>query len=74
MKIYKCKKTLIAEKYNEEGYWQPCQRMEIKPGTVLRESRKPLQIGAAPCIRLENKEIWLELIPDTLAEHFEEVC
>lgn len=73
MKIYRCKKTLITEQYNEEGYWQPCQRMEIKPGTVLQESRKPLQIGAAPCIRLENKEIWLEIMPETLAEHFEEV-
>lgn len=73
MKIYKCKKTLIAEKYDDEGYWQPCKRMEIKPGTVLQESREPLQIAAEPCIRLKNKEIWLEITPETLAEHFEEV-
>ena len=73
MKTYRCKKQMKVEQYNAEGYWQPCQLIEIAPGTVLQESSKPLQIAAAPCIRLENGEIWLEVMPDTLQEHFEEV-
>lgn len=72
MKIYRCKKTLLIEQYDEEGYWQPCQKMEIKPGTLFQESGKSLQIATAPALRLENKEMWLEVMPQTLEEHFEE--
>ena len=73
MKEYRCVKPLRIEQYDADGYWQPCKQIEIKQGVVFHESRRPLQIASAPAVRLENKDFWLELMPDTLAEHFEEM-
>ena len=73
MKIYRCKKALMAEQYNADRYWVPCQPIEIKEGTVLQVSSDPLEIATAPAIRLKTDEYWVEVYPDTLAEHFEEV-
>lgn len=73
MKKYRCKKRLLVEQYNAERYWMPCQQIEIRPGAVFQMSSDPLEIATAPGVRLQADNIWLEVYPDTLGEHFEEV-
>ena len=74
MKTYRCVQPLTVEQYNTAGYWMPCQQITITPGKMLTVSSKPLIVAAPPYIRLEAKDgLWLELMPDTLAEHFKEV-
>ena len=74
MKKYRCVKQLTMEQYDADGYWQPCKQITIAPGAVFCVSDKPLMIAAPPAVRLEAKDgLWVELMPDTLAEHFEEV-
>lgn len=74
MKRYRCVKPLTMERYDEEGYWQPCQRITVETGAEFGISQKPLMIAAAPAIRIEGANgLWVELLPETLAEHFEEI-
>lgn len=74
MTRYRCVKPLKMERYDEDGYWQPCQAITVAVGTVLQISSRPLMIAAAPAVRLEGVDgLWVELMPETLVEHFEVV-
>lgn len=51
----------------------PCQRITVEPGEVM-VAMGQLRIAVPPAVRLEGAGgLWLEAMPETLKEHFEEV-
>lgn len=72
-KRYRCIEPMVIQQYDEDGYCMCGQAIEIKPGTEL-VAGGPLFLAAPPAVRLEGPNgLWLELHPDTLRKHFEEV-
>lgn len=72
MKKYCCKVPLLVERYDDEGYCMPGQTVTVQVGTVMAASDR-LQIASPPSVRLEGCGMWLEIGPETLKKHFEEV-
>lgn len=71
---YRCSKVLVVQKYDEDGYWLPGQAITVEPGAELVKNGM-LFLAEPPAVRLEGPDgLWMEISPETLAEHFEEVC
>lgn len=70
---YRCVKPLVVQRYDEDGYHQPGQAITVEPGTELVKNGM-LFLADPPAVRLEGPDgLWMEIGPETLAEHFEEV-
>lgn len=73
MKKYRCKEPLVVDSYDEDGYRLYGQYITVPAGTVMKVS-KELRLGAPPSVHLESKNgLWVEVSPETLKQHFEEV-
>lgn len=75
MAKYRCTKELVLDYYEEDGC-NTDETMTIEVGEVFEEyNLYPYNIvGGSECIHLENNDgRWLEILPDTLSEHFVEV-
>lgn len=72
MKRYRCKVPLLVERYDDKGYCVVGQTVMVQVGTVMESSDRFL-IAAPPSVRLEGCGMWLEIGPETLKKHFEEV-
>ena len=76
MKRYKCIKPLFLDRYDDNGFLEEEDAMVIEVGEVYEvddDTCDYLLIADKPALRLENERHWIEIYPDTLAEHFEEV-
>lgn len=72
-KRYRCVQPMAIQQYDEDGYCMCGQVIEIKPGTELVAGGE-LCIAVPPAVRLSGPNgLWLELYPDTLRKHFQEV-
>lgn len=79
MKQYKCIKTLYLDKYDEGGFFTD-EQIIVKEGDIYEtceDYNQRLYIANKPAIHLElvheNIRHWIEIYPDTLAEHFIEM-
>lgn len=80
MKKYKCKKPLILDKYDDDGFLIENEQAIVEIGEVFEtceEYEERLLVICKPAIHLEkvheNICSWIEIYPETLAEHFEEM-
>lgn len=78
MKKYRCIKQFALDRYDDDGFFVPGAPMIVEEGSIFEEwSDNPwdyLIVAAPPAVHLENSDgIWIEIHPDTLALHFEEV-
>ena len=76
MKRYKCIKPLLLDSYDDDGFLEEENAMQIEVGEVYEmddDTCDYLLIASKPALRLENARNWIEIYPDTLAEHFEEL-
>lgn len=72
-RLYRCVKPLTVGQYNETGDRMPGQHIRIEPEMRLIKMGT-LSLADPPAVRLEGPDgLWIEIYPDTLAEHFEEV-
>lgn len=70
---YRCVKPLIVQRYDEEGYHMPGQAISVAPGTEFTKNGM-LFLADPPAVRLEGADgLWMEIGPETLEAHFEEV-
>ena len=70
---YKCVKPLHLDLYDDNGCWVEEEGgLTIEVGEVfeLDEDCDRLLIANSPAVRLQNTRRWIEIYPDTLAEHF----
>lgn len=74
MKNYICIKPLQLECYDDDGFVVKNKYFEVSKGKVLQRSDGKFRcVGGNDSIRLENDNQWLEISPETLKEHFEEL-
>lgn len=78
MKYYKCIKTLHLDMYDENGSCTE-EKITINEGDIYEnceDYNERLLIANKPAIHLvrvhENIGHWIEIYPETLAEHFKE--
>ena len=78
MKQYKCIKQLILNMYDDDGASRE-ERMVVNVGDVYTACENPdkLFIASEPAVHLELDDDfvhqWIEVLPETLAEYFEEI-
>lgn len=79
MKYYKCIKTLHLDMYDENGFFTE-GRTTVNEGDIYEtceDYNERLLIANKPAIHLvrehENIRHWIEIYPETLAEHFKEM-
>lgn len=73
---YKCIKPLLLDRYDDDGFLEEENAVQIEVGEVFEvdsDTCDYLLIADKPALRLESTRHWIEIYPDTLAEHFEEV-
>lgn len=72
---YKCIKPLLLDRYDENGFLEEDNAMQIEVGEIFEadEDCDYLLIADKPALRLENARRWIEIYPDTLAEYFERI-
>lgn len=74
---YRCIKELYVDKYDEDGFWNGCDYIVIPVGSIWIVDESNVKIvGGSETIRLEldtseHKYQWLEILENTLNEHFE---
>lgn len=75
MKRYKCVKPLLLDSYDPDGFLEEENSTLIEVGEVFEvdEESDYLLIANKPALRLDSPRHWIEIYPDTLAEHFEEI-
>lgn len=74
MKNYICIKPLQLECYDDDGFVVENKYFWVSKGEVLQRSDGKFRcVGGNDSIRLENDNQWLEISPETLKEHFEEM-
>lgn len=75
MKRYRCKERFALDRYAEDGRYIPGMPMIIEEGMEFN-LRNYLFIAKPPAVHLEavHDDLWIEIHPDTLALHFEEVA
>ena len=76
MKQYKCIKPLLLDRYDDNGFLEEEDAMPREVGEVYDiddDICDYLLVANKPALRLENERHWIEIYPDTLAEHFKEV-
>jgi hypothetical protein len=76
MKQYKCTKPLLLDRYDDNGFLEEEDAMLIEVGEIYDiddDTCDYLLVANKPALRLENERHWIEIYPDTLAEHFKEV-
>ena len=79
MKTYRCKKQLMLDKYDDDGYLIEDEQCIIEVGEIYEtcEDYDRLYIANSPAIHLVkvHKHImhWIEIYPETLEEYFEEI-
>lgn len=78
MKTYRCKKQLMLDKYDDDGFLIENEVAFVEVGEIFETCEDyDLYIACKPAIHLElvheNIRTWIEISPETLAEHFEEV-
>lgn len=72
-KRYVCKKPLVVQRYDQDGFHMPGRAIVVEPGTELCKNGM-LFLADPPAVRLEGVDgLWMEIAPNTLEEHFEEV-
>lgn len=70
---YRCIKPIAVQRYDEDGYWMPDQAFVVEPGAEFTKNGM-LFVASPPAVRLEGADgLWMEIHPDALVEHFEEV-
>lgn len=77
MKIYICKKSLVLDCYDDDGYLVENSTLTIDVGEVYKVVSRPYNLVAPNShIHLERiesaKKTWCEISATTLEEHFEE--
>lgn len=75
MARYKCVKRLALDKYDDDGFLIENEVCFVEIGDIYETCEDyGLYISCKPAIHLEliHKNIghWIEIYPDTLAEHF----
>lgn len=74
MKNYICIKPLQLECYDNDGFVVENKYVEIGKGEVFQDDELKFRcVGGEDSIRLENDTQWIEITPETLKEHFEEI-
>ena len=75
MTRYKCIKPLLLDRYDDNGFLEEENATQIEVGEVFEvdDESDYLLIAKKPALRLESTRHWIEIYPDTLAEHFEEL-
>ena len=80
MKKYRCKKDLILDYYDADGFSDDSKQIEINVGDIYEyneDCQDTLIVACKPAIHLylvnDNIHQWIEIYPETLAEYFEEM-
>lgn len=74
-KEYRCVKPFALDRIDEDGFAVWGYPVIIERGTIFTKCDAPLVVAVAPAVRLENANgMWIEIHPDTLELHFEEVA
>lgn len=74
MKKYTCIKTLCLEEYDEHGSVIENSYRIVNVGEIFKADDSPFRmVGGSDTIRLHNAEHWVEIMPETLVEHFVEM-
>lgn len=79
MKKYRCIKPIALDFYDEDGGYAERQLL-VNIGDIYEYDEKspdPLEIACEPAVHLHSarsgERDWIEIYPDTLTEHFEEM-
>ncbi len=80
MKRYKCKKALVLDCCDDDGFLIENKQHVVMVGDIYEydeENQEPLITAAKPAVHLERRRKksydYIEIYPETLAEHFEEL-
>lgn len=72
MRKYRCIKAFSVPKYDKDGY-RTGEQVNVEPGMEFTKNGM-LFLADPPAVRLEAADgTWIEIYPDKLEEHFEEV-
>lgn len=77
MKHYRCKERFALDRYADDGGFVPGMPMIIEEGMEFtHDPHDYLFIARPPAVHLEavHDDLWIEIHPDTMALHFEEVA
>ena len=70
---YICIKTLCLDRYDDDGSWNPDESTIVEAGEIWTEEKRGYNIiGPKEAIHLEKGIDWIEIMPETLKEYFEE--
>lgn len=69
---YRCKLEIFLDNCDDDGFLIEESGASIEPGEVFEKEETNLRVAGAPeTIRLSNDRCWIEIMPETLKEHFE---
>ena len=69
---YKCKKSFSMNLIDADGFSIDNEYIQIQAGEIFEKSDDPYRAyGGKDSVRLENKDAWMEITPDTLKEFFD---
>lgn len=69
---YRCKKPLVLDLYDDDGFSAEGQKY-VEVGEAFEVAETSFRVAGGPdTIRLENAMGWMELLPETIGEYFEE--
>ena len=78
MKRYRCKKELVLNCYDDDGYSNDSEQFVVSVGDIYEydEDCQDLLMANEPAVHLYLVHdilcSWIEIYPDTLSAHFEE--
>ena len=80
MKRYRCKKELVLDRYDGDGFYDDSEPCVINVGDIYEydeDCQERLFIANKPAVHLllvhDRIHNWIEIYPETLSEFFEEV-
>lgn len=69
---YKCKKSFSMTLFDENGFPVENEYIQIRAGDIFEKSDDPYRdIGGKDSVRLDNKDMWVEITPETLKQFFD---
>lgn len=69
---YKCKKSFSMTLIDENGFPIDNEYLQIQAGEIFEKSDDPYRdYGGKDSVRLENKDAWMEIAPETLQQFFD---
>lgn len=80
MKKYRCIRALVLDSCDDDSGLVENERTEVAIGDIYEcdeQHQEPLLAAAKPAVHLERNHgdvrSWIEVYPDTLVKHFEEI-